>query len=124
MQAEMSLKLKFARARISLSHGAYSSAVRRGSVEARHWPRHVLPSWTANLVLVLPTSMARSMGSRRAGKKDIARRDQAPAFFGFEFEFAARRKADDPPFERLLALQHTRNLTHSMRPRQPRRTQR
>src|SRR6185436_10181565 len=88
------------------------------------WPRHVLPSWTANLVLVLPTSIARSMGSRRAGKKNVARRDQAPAFVGFEFEFTARRQADDPPFERLLALQHTRSLTHSMRPRQPRRAQR
>src|SRR6185295_10919327 len=64
MQALMSAKLNFARARISLSHGAYSSAVRLGSVEARHWPRHDLPSWTANLVLVLPTSMARSMGIR------------------------------------------------------------
>src|SRR6185369_7925167 len=99
MHALMSLKLRSASARISLSHGAYSSAVRRGSVEARHCPRHVAPSWTANLVLVLPTSMARSMESRRAGKENVARRDQAPAFVGFEFEFAARRKADDPPFE-------------------------
>jgi hypothetical protein len=64
------------------------------------------------------------MGSRRARKKNVARRDEASAFVGFEFEFAARRKADDPPFERLLALQHARSLTHSMRPRQPRRAER
>ena len=35
------------------------------SVEARHCARQVWPSQMANLVLVLPTSMARSMGSGR-----------------------------------------------------------
>ena len=58
------------------------------------------------------------------GKENVARRDEAPAFVGFEFEFAAGRKANDPPFERVLALLHARSLTHSMRPRQPSRAQR
>ena len=75
------------------SHGAYSSAVRLESVEARHWARHALPSWTANRVLVLPTSMARSMGSGRVGEKTSPAAMRRRTGRRFKFEFAARRQA-------------------------------
>src|SRR5689334_22548740 len=44
------------------SHTTYSSAVRRGSVAARHTPRSVAPSHAAKTVLVLLALIASSMG--------------------------------------------------------------
>src|SRR5512146_710716 len=57
------------------SQTAYSSAVRLDSVAARHWADHFSPSCTANRVLVLPCSMASSMGGLlRSPEEDVARR--------------------------------------------------
>src|SRR5579859_1033705 len=55
------------------SQTAYSSAVRVEWVAERHWAIHALPSCTAKRVLVLPCSMAKSMGSGPS-EKDVAGR--------------------------------------------------
>src|SRR5687767_10014258 len=53
------------------SQTAYSSAVRVLSVAARHWAIQRWPSWTANMVLVLPCAMASSMCSA-SPEEDVA----------------------------------------------------
>jgi hypothetical protein len=86
-----------------VSHGAYSSAVRVVSVEARHCARQDCPSQTANFVLVLPTSIGESMGSSAVGENDIARGDEARTGVGIEFEFAARKPCMRPSSAARLA---------------------
>ena len=68
-----------------------------------------------NLALVLPTSIASSMGSGRLRKVDVARGNEAPAFGRVEFKFTAWRKANDAAFNRRIALHHPRLRADAVR---------